>query len=55
MKDEDTDLLSHIDTPDDLRRLTVEQLPELCRELRDDIVKELSVNPGHLASPPSAS
>ena len=50
MKDEDTDLLSHIDTPDDLRRLTVEQLPELCRELRDDIVKELSVNPGHLAS-----
>lgn len=50
MKDEDTDLLSHINTPDDLRRLTVEQLPELCRELRDDIVKELSVNPGHLAS-----
>jgi 1-deoxy-D-xylulose-5-phosphate synthase len=50
VKDEDTDLLSHINTPDDLRRLTVEQLPELCRELRDDIVKELSVNPGHLAS-----
>ena len=28
----------------------MEELPEVCRELRDDIVKELSVNPGHLAS-----
>jgi 1-deoxy-D-xylulose-5-phosphate synthase len=28
----------------------VEQLPELCNELREDIVDELSVNPGHLAS-----
>lgn len=28
----------------------MDQLPEVCRELRDDIVKELSVNPGHLAS-----
>ena len=25
-------------------------MPDICRELRDDIVKELSVNPGHLAS-----
>ena len=25
-------------------------LPEVCRELREDIVQELSVNPGHLAS-----
>ena len=28
----------------------MDKLPEVCRELRDDIVKELSVNPGHLAS-----
>lgn len=28
----------------------MDQLPELCSELREDIVKELSVNPGHLAS-----
>jgi 1-deoxy-D-xylulose-5-phosphate synthase len=28
----------------------VEQLPQLCDELRHDIVQELSVNPGHLAS-----
>ena len=43
-------LLGHIKYPDDLRRLSVDQLPEVCRELREDIVEELSVNPGHLAS-----
>ena len=42
--------LSHIQFPTDLRALPVEALPEVCPELRDDIVKELSVNPGHLAS-----
>ena len=42
--------LSHIQFPADLRALPVEALPEVCAELRDDIVKELSVNPGHLAS-----
>ena len=36
--------------PADLRALGVEALPDVCAELRDDIVKELSVNPGHLAS-----
>lgn len=43
-------LLSRIRYPEDLRHLSVEELPELCRELREDIVDELSVNPGHLAS-----
>ena len=43
-------LLGHIKYPDDLRRLTVDQLPEVCEELRRDIVEELSVNPGHFAS-----
>ena len=42
--------LNSIKYPADLRRLPVEDLPEVCKELRDDIVKELSVNPGHLAS-----
>ena len=42
--------LSQIQFPADLRALPVEALPEVCAELRDDIVKELSVNPGHLAS-----
>ena len=44
------ELLNHIDTPADLRKLSVEQLPQLCDELRNTIVQELSVNPGHLAS-----
>ena len=43
-------LLSQIQYPTDLRKLSVDQLPEVCQELREDIVKELSVNPGHLAS-----
>ena len=43
-------ILNTIKYPADLRKLKVEQLPRLCRELRDDILKELSVNPGHMAS-----
>jgi len=43
-------LLSQITYPEDLRRLEVKQLPQVCSELREDIVQELSVNPGHLAS-----
>ncbi len=43
-------LLSQIKYPSDLRKLSVEQLPELCRELRQDIIDEVSVNPGHFAS-----
>lgn len=42
--------LDNIKKPADLRKLDVTQLPEVCDELRDDILKELSVNPGHLAS-----
>ena len=43
-------LLSHIDSPDDLRRLSPDQLPQLCQELRQDIIQELSRNPGHFAA-----
>lgn len=43
-------LLYKINFPSDLRKLRVSQLPEVCQELRDEIVKQLSVNPGHLAS-----
>ena len=50
MDKEKFELLGNIKYPTDLRHLTVEQLPELCAELRRDIVEELSVNPGHLAS-----
>ena len=50
MDTQDNGLLTQIQYPEDLRRLSVDQLPQLCQELREDIVKELSVNPGHLAS-----
>ncbi len=50
MEQDNFDILPSIDTPADLRALPVEQLPKLCDELRQFIVQELSVNPGHLAS-----
>lgn len=50
MKDKGENLLGNIKYPQDLRKLPVEKLPQVCDELRDDILKELSVNPGHLAS-----
>lgn len=46
----DYPLLSHINLPDDLRKLDITSLPQVCQELRADILRELSVNPGHLAS-----
>jgi 1-deoxy-D-xylulose-5-phosphate synthase len=43
-------LLNKINGVEDLRKLSIDQLPLLCKELRSNIVNELSVNPGHLAS-----
>ena len=42
--------LNEIDSPEDLRKLPVEDLPEVCRELREMIIDELSRNPGHFGS-----
>jgi len=39
-----------VHSPDELRRLRVDQLPAVCAELRDTLIRELSVNPGHFAS-----
>lgn len=50
MEQSNLGLLSQIDYPDDLRKLTIDQLPEVCKELRQDIINEVSVNPGHFAS-----
>ena len=50
MEEINFDILNSINSPADLRKLKVEQLPEVCRQLREDIVRETSVNPGHLAS-----
>lgn len=44
------ELLSQIQYPADLRKLSIDQLPEVCRELREDIIDEVSVNPGHFGS-----
>ena len=43
-------LLDKIHYPEDLRRLDPSQLPEVCRELRQDIIDEVSCNPGHFAA-----
>lgn len=43
-------LLDSIDTPADLRKLREDQLPQLCQEIREDLIDRLSSNPGHFAS-----
>ena len=43
-------LLKAIDSPDDLRKLNPDQLPQVCGELRQMIIDELSHNPGHFGS-----
>lgn len=42
--------LDTIQSPDDLKQLPQQALPVVCNELRDFIIRELSHNPGHLAS-----
>ena len=43
-------LLSEIEFPSDLRKLPLEKLPQVCAELRECLIDELSRNPGHFAS-----
>ena len=50
IENENLRLLDKITFPKDLRQLSIEQLPQVCKELRETIINELSVNPGHLAS-----
>ncbi len=51
MKNNSTyNLLNNISSPEDLRTLRMNDLPEVCAELRQDIIKELSCNPGHFAA-----
>lgn len=44
------ELLNNINTPKDLKLLNVEQLPQVCRELRQFIIESLSHNPGHFGA-----
>lgn len=43
-------LLSSINSPDDLRRLQLDQLPAVCADIRKFLIDSLSTNPGHFAS-----
>ena len=43
-------LLSQIDSPDDLRALKQNRLPEVCADIRRFLIDSLSENPGHFAS-----
>ena len=42
--------LHNIQYPSDLKRLPINALPDVCAEVRDFIIQELSHNPGHLGS-----
>lgn len=46
----DGGLLKNIDSPKDLKKLGLDQLPQVCDELRQMIIDELSHNPGHFGS-----
>lgn len=50
MNSELKDILTQIGYPADLRRLPVEKLPEVCEALRQFIIEQVSVHPGHFAS-----
>ena len=49
-RDMDYQYINRIDSPADLKQLKVEELPEVCAELRQFIIEALSKNPGHLGS-----
>lgn len=42
--------LQDINSPDDLKKLSITQLNEVCAELREFIIEQLSHNPGHFGS-----
>lgn len=42
--------LDQIQTPEDLRKLALDQLPQLCDELRHFIIEQTAKHPGHLGS-----
>ena len=42
--------LQNINNPDDLKKLSLEQLEDVCTDLREFIIEQLSYNPGHFGS-----
>ena len=47
---EQENLLEHIHTPADLRKLPIAKLEQVCQEIRQYIIAVLSENPGHLGA-----
>lgn len=45
-----TPLLEQIGSPADLRRLAATDLPQVCSEIRQTLIRDLSTNPGHFGS-----
>jgi len=43
-------LLSNIESPADLRKLPIEELPQVCKDVRQFILEVISRNPGHLGA-----
>ncbi len=50
MENKQYSLLNKIDLPEDLKKLSVDYLPQVCDELRQYIIEQLATNPGHLGS-----
>jgi 1-deoxy-D-xylulose-5-phosphate synthase len=50
MEEEKGRLLEKINSPDDLKKLKLNELPQVCSELREFIIDQLSVNPGHFGA-----
>ncbi|MCF6239940.1 MAG: 1-deoxy-D-xylulose-5-phosphate synthase [Bacteroidales bacterium] len=48
--DTNSKFLKHINSPDDLKKLSREDLPELSKELRQYIIDIVSSNPGHFGA-----
>ncbi|MBP6454100.1 MAG: 1-deoxy-D-xylulose-5-phosphate synthase [Bacteroidales bacterium] len=46
----DMKYLNKIDSPSDLKRLSPDQLPELCSEIREFIISSCAENPGHIGA-----
>ena len=46
----DYQYINKIDSPADLKKVSLEELPAVCAELRQFIIEALSKNPGHLGS-----
>ena len=42
--------LNRVNSPAELKQLTIDELPRYCEELRQYIIEQCAVNPGHLAS-----